>query len=1438
MKKFLTGLLLGLSFVATTTYGLSIFMPVQGGTGVSSVPASQLIYGNGVAPFGSVATSTASCSGSASCTPFTIIGSTPITISASGGGGATFTWPWIAFSGYQATSTTMAFLNGFFSTASSTISAPFFLTSLGQGALYTGSSGLVNKIATSTITASTGLTYSGTFGSELGGTSGNLTVNTSQNIATLSNLTTNGFVTTSGGAGTLGVQTFPISVAEGGTGAVTLTGCLTGNGTGAITGSGTCNTSNATVSSVGLATPNSTLTLGGTNPVTTSGTINADLNLGHTNTWTILQNFNYSSSTVYSSFQTASSTSQFAGTLNLPNISSTQCLHSINGVVSGTGTDCGSSAGITSFTGGLGLLGGVITNGQTLTSQLSTSSIPTLGQIPYWTGLGTASSPATLGSIATTTASCSGSTSCTPFTIIGSSPVTISSSGGSTSFAWPFSIIAGQVGTTTTLGFFNGLFSTASSTLSSSLFLPSLSQGSLYTGTNGLVGTTATTTVSCSGSASCTQFVAFGSSPITISASGGGGATFTWPWTPFTGYQATSTTMAFLNGFFSTASSTLSGPVYFPNLSPSQGFAYIGSAGQLNDIATSSLNLPNSALANSTISGVALGGTLANHSHDSSFTGTTYNGSATVSDWGLALNHTNTWSVLQNFNYSSSTIDSTFVLASTTNLIVSADATTTRLTIGPNYQTLWRSGPDYIDTQNIGASDPFTEQRLLSNLANATNGAESTYSMVVDCSGQNLFNNQIFFDHTTEIYPTSYQAILGVGAAGNCAAAPLVIRDVIAGGNKDRGNHIVILPNGTTGILNAATSSVPTSAELYVASSTATQVFEVDSRAGTASALGDPIITALPSGFVGIDNATPYSLLTVSTSSTDTVFGDQNVAIRINNKSNTTNNWDSLVFDDAGGSAVSSVEAQITNQASHFGGLTFSSRSATGYNRILDLNGNAAGFSTTSPKWKITVASTTMPQLALEGADTDNIWTMRGIGNTFAIATASPLTFATSTANAFTIDSNGITTLNRLKLGTTTAGCAAVMSTGEVTSTGTACGSGGGSGTVTSVGLSLPAAFTVTNSPVTTSGTLTATLNFPANSILTSSSNGTNIIATTSQLTVGSLISTTTAVSWFNGFLGQGTTTPFANVSINPTVGNPVAGSPAFVIGSSTATDLAVTPFGCQTGGDCLDIATTTTGAFSLVFTSKSYLGIGTTTPFGALSVNPSLLGSGVPEFVIGSSSATHLLLTGGGFLGLGTTTPAQMLSVNGKIYSASGGIQFPDGTLQTTAAVVTHLYTYATTTAITSAISGQYATSTLMGVPVSTLTASSTIVMKVGFTCAVGSTSTNQCIQTVVDDLGDPFVSFAVTGISLSGTFTCSADISIQSSSNSVSSQISTVSGSCENPAGAGGVAFATNLQTSATSAVNLSNARSFGIKIQANGASTSQSAPTLNFMSIIATP
>lgn len=148
-----------------------------------------------------------------------------------------------------------------------------------------------------------------------------------------------------------------------------------------------------------LTATNGTLTFSGSYNGSVARTVG--LNLGNTNTWTILQNFNFSSTTGSASFANASSTT--------------------------------------------------------------------------WTG----------GGLAT----CSGSNflqySATNF-------FGCATAGGGT---FPFTSVAGYNSTSTTIGFLNGLFSTASSTFSSSLFLPSLTQGNIYTGSNGLVQTQATSSI-------------------------------------------------------------------------------------------------------------------------------------------------------------------------------------------------------------------------------------------------------------------------------------------------------------------------------------------------------------------------------------------------------------------------------------------------------------------------------------------------------------------------------------------------------------------------------------------------------------------------------------------------------------------------------------------------------------------------------------------------------------------------------------------------------------------------------------------------------------------------------------------------------------------------------------------------------------------------------
>ncbi|MDZ4226290.1 MAG: helix-turn-helix domain-containing protein, partial [Patescibacteria group bacterium] len=118
-------------------------------------------------------------------------------------------------------------------------------------------------------------------------------------------------------------------------------------------------------------------------------------------------------------------------------------------------------------------------------------------------------------------------------TVNSSGTVTTTTCGSGSSF--PFTPTDYGVATSTTIGFTNGLLSTASSTFTSSLRLPSLAAGGLSVDSSGLVYSAATTTFS---------------SGLTYA---NGNVALDWMFPS----NATSTTLTFSGGIFSTASSTI-----------------------------------------------------------------------------------------------------------------------------------------------------------------------------------------------------------------------------------------------------------------------------------------------------------------------------------------------------------------------------------------------------------------------------------------------------------------------------------------------------------------------------------------------------------------------------------------------------------------------------------------------------------------------------------------------------------------------------------------------------------------------------------------------------------------------------------------------------------------------------------------------------------------
>jgi len=439
--------------VTSTSTDTTTVLDVQDSTGTSRLSVS----GSG---FGTTTVTGLTISGSATSTSnvginltggcFSVNGTC---ISGSGGGGSGDPFAWTSTTYGNATSTTLGFLSGFISTASSTISdlhvtnstttsattTNFAISNLANALLSTNANGSV--IATSTIglnlipdnflrndedDTTTGLLTiqggllsqaSSTIGSgtEAGGltisgtaTTTNLRVTaltsgrvpyltTNSQFTDSANLTFDGTTLT---ANTLALTT-DLSVANGGTGASTLTGLLQGNGTSAITG--------ITGTAGQLPYYNGTDTLLATSTIFLStasqvgiGTTTPYSKLTTWGTGSLFEAVTNASSTVFSIGQSGATTTNFA----ISNIASSLLKTNSNGsiIAAVAGTDytnfgylfpSNATSTTLTFTGGLlsqasstigsgTEAGGLTISGTATTTNLRVTAL-TSGRVPYLT---------------------------------------------------------------------------------------------------------------------------------------------------------------------------------------------------------------------------------------------------------------------------------------------------------------------------------------------------------------------------------------------------------------------------------------------------------------------------------------------------------------------------------------------------------------------------------------------------------------------------------------------------------------------------------------------------------------------------------------------------------------------------------------------------------------------------------------------------------------------------------------------------------------------------------------------------------------------------------------------------------------------------------------------------------------------------------------------
>jgi hypothetical protein len=294
-------------------------------------------------------------------------------------------------------------------------------------------------------------------------------------------------------------------------------------------------------------------------------------------------------------------------------------------------------------------------------------------------------------------------------------------------------------------------------------------------------------------------------------ASGVTSVTGSWPiissggTTPNITFGGLSTTTALTQGHlpYITGVNTF-GDVATSSFAVSGSFGYTGTLGALVGGTGGTLSIANGGvsnvmLANSTISGISLGNSLANHSHNSTLTGTTYNGSAGVSDWGINLTNPNTWTGLQQFNGNAS---STQISASGSAYFSATSGGVEIGTSTPNTKALYvtgdiSGGPVTLERTNVstnaalgtviinarttgtamadgfGAAFQFGIQNyggtdnLIANIEGIRNGADNSGELefATDLAGTPTVNQVILANGLVGIGSTTPFAQLGVNAA-------------------------------------------------------------------------------------------------------------------------------------------------------------------------------------------------------------------------------------------------------------------------------------------------------------------------------------------------------------------------------------------------------------------------------------------------------------------------------------------------------------------------------------------------------------------------------------------------------------------------------------------------------------------------------------------------
>jgi hypothetical protein len=312
----------------------------------------------------------------------------------------------------------------------------------------------------------------------------------------------------------------------------------------------------------------------------------------------------------------------------------------------------------------------------------------------------------------------------------------------------------------------------------------------------------------------------------------------------------------------------------------------------------------------------------------------------------------------------------------------------------------------------------------------------------------------------------------------------------------------------------------------------------------------------------------------------------------------------------SGGGGSGNVATSSAETSGYF--PTWSSTSATpatlaGTSQLFQ-NGSSIGIGSTTPSHTLTIASTTSSQLTLSAGTGINQWAFRNAGGNFYLSTTTVAGTATTTSSALSI----------------------LNSTGRV-----------------GIGTAIPVA---TLHLVTQAATREAVMK------------GSVADSPNDAFYVGNLTSLSGSfVPAFAGFVDTLAIRPSLNFQGLVTAANDGANSSDFGLVDFAA--MRTTSTSDPMNGSLSAVVNrrlftfrngdgTTNSDYKMVIMPSGNTGIASTSPWGLLSVNANALTAGVPQFVVGSSTATNFIVANNGNVGIGTTNPGVALDVNGNINS------------------------------------------------------------------------------------------------------------------------------------------------------------------------------------------